>query len=270
MPEGDTVFRAARRLDAALGGDVLTHGELDVPRLATADLTGAHVLEVVPRGKHLLMRMSLGDEALTLHSHLRMDGTWILVRAPRSPYVVPRHEIRALLRTEAWSAVGHLLGEVDLLRTADEHTVVGHLGPDLLDPAFDAAAAIELLAADPDREIAEALRDQRVLAGLGNELVTEVLFVRGINPWTPVGEVDLARTVALAQRLIRANSTRAVRSSTGDLRPGRTSYVYARDGKPCRRCGTTIRMRMQGDPRYERRSWWCPTCQPGPIPNRSD
>src|SRR6478735_8886833 len=206
MPEGDTVFRTAHRLDRALAGSVLVQGDLDVPKHATADLTGATVLEVVPRGKHLLTRMSLDDELLTLHTHLKMDGAWVLVRTPAEP-PAPRHEIRALLRTDDWLAVGRLLGQVDLVRTADEHTLVGHLGPDLLAADFDPAVAVANLLADPDRAVAEALHDQRNLAGLGNELVNEVLFLRGVNPWTPVGEVDLEALVPLAVRVIRANST---------------------------------------------------------------
>src|SRR6478735_7052860 len=123
MPEGDTVFRTAQRLDRALAGAVLVQGDLDVPQHATADLTGATVLEVVPVGKHLLTRMSLDDELLTLHTHLKMDGAWVLVRAPGTRSV-PRHEIRALLRTDDWTAIGRLLGQVDLVRTADEHALV--------------------------------------------------------------------------------------------------------------------------------------------------
>jgi endonuclease-8 len=267
VPEGDTVRRAATRLHAALAGSELTHAELNVTRHATADLVGARVLEVVPRGKHLLTRVERAggpedERLLTVHTHLRMDGTWRLVRAPASPYVVPRHEIRALLQTEQWSAVGHLLGMVDLVRTADEHTVVGHLGPDLLDPELDRDEALRRLSADPQVAIGDALRDQRLVAGLGNELVNETLFLRGLDPWAPVGEVDLEPTLDLATRLIRANATRDVRSSTGDLRPGRTSYVFGRAGRACRRCGTRIRMEHQGTGPTARAAWWCPSCQP--------
>ena len=212
------------------------------------------------------MRLTLGTQRLTLHTHLRMDGRWVLVPGDRSPYVVPRHEIRALLRTARWSAVGHLLGEVDLLRTEDEHRVVGHLGPDLLDDDVDLAAAQERLLAEPRAELGDALREQRNVAGLGNELVNEVCFLRGVTPWTPVAEVDLPALLDLARRVLRANATRAVRSTTGDLRTGRTSYVYGRAGRPCRRCGALVRSHPQGPREQQRTSWWCPSCQRGPAP----
>jgi endonuclease-8 len=262
VPEGDTVFRAARRLDAALAGSTLVHGEIDVPAYSTADLAGFTVDQVVARGKHLLMRLRRGDERLTLHSHLKMDGAWVLVPASRPPRAGPAHEVRARLSTEQWHAIGTLLGTVTLLPTDDEHQVVGHLGPDPLDDAFDAAEAVRRLAGQPDREVAEALRDQRNLAGLGNELVVETLYLRGVHPWRPVREVELDPLVALATKVIRANATRRVRSFTGDLRPGRTTYVYGREGRPCRRCGARVSARDQGAPTKLRRTWWCPVCQP--------
>jgi endonuclease-8 len=271
VPEGDTVHRAARRLHEALAGSTLVEAELRVPQHATADLAGAAVLEVVPRGKHLLMRLARDDERLTLHSHLRMEGVWLLVPAPEEPRV-RWHEVRAVLRTERWTAVGVLLGELDLVRTRDEPSLVGHLGPDLLDPRFDTAEALRRLRSRPDRPVAEALLDQRDLAGLGNELVAETCFLRGVSPWTPVADVDLDRLVALARRVITANATRSVRSTTGDLRRGRTSYVYGRAGQPCRRCGTRIRVvessrrAHDGAEAVQRAVWWCPVCQPGPGP----
>lgn len=267
MPEGDTIHRAAARLHAALAGDTLTEGRLDVPQHATADLAGAAMLAVVPRGKHLLMRMDFDGEALTLHSHLRMDGSWVLIARDQPGRRLPAHEVRARLRTPRWTALGHLLGALDLVRTADEHSVVGHLGPDLLDPSFDVDEARARLLADPNLAVAEALRDQRRVAGLGNELVTEICYLRGVTPWTPIGDTDVDALLHLSRRVIKANATRAVRSTTGDLRPGRTSYVYAREGRACRRCGTTVRARRQGRAPVERTSWWCPTCQRGPAPD---
>jgi endonuclease-8 len=270
VPEGDTVHRAARHLHAALAGDVLTAAELRVPQHATAKLAGGRVDEVVPRGKHLLMRLHVRDEALTIHSHLRMEGVWLIV-GPEAQPKPPLHEVRAVLRTDRAAAIGRLLGELDLVRTADEHRLVGHLGPDLLDPAFDAAEAIRRLSSAPERPVAEALLDQRNLAGLGNELVTEICFLRGLSPWSPIGDVDLGATVDLAVRVIAANATRSVRSTTGDLRRGRTSYVFGREGRSCRRCGSRIvaiegvRRAHAGPGAVQRMTWWCPACQPGPA-----
>ncbi|MBA2695104.1 MAG: Fpg/Nei family DNA glycosylase, partial [Actinobacteria bacterium] len=134
MPEGDAVWRTARRLHAALAGQVIAHSALRVPRLATTDLSGRHTIEVVPRGKHLLHRIE-GD--LTLHSHLRMEGSWRVHRGNRLPPAADRHTVRAVVATGERIAIGDSLGMLDLVRTSQEDRVVGHLGPDLLDPAFD-------------------------------------------------------------------------------------------------------------------------------------
>src|SRR5271166_1291520 len=146
MPEGDVVWRAARQLDAALAGRVLTRSDFRVPRYATADLTGRTVLEVVSRGKHLLTRVE-GD--LTVHTHLRMDGSWRVWPAGRYP---PRdHRVRLVIENSQWQAVGFALGVVEVLRTAREVSVVGHLGPDLLGPDWDLDEAIRRLREQPDR-----------------------------------------------------------------------------------------------------------------------
>ncbi|TDC04223.1 DNA glycosylase, partial [Streptomyces sp. 8K308] len=134
MPEGDTVWQAARRLDAALAGHPLTRSDLRVPRLATTDLTGRAVLDVTPRGKHLLTRVEGG---LTLHSHLRMDGAWHVHTPGQRWRGGPAHQIRAILATADHTAVGYRLPVLDLVRTAEEPRLVGHLGPDLLGPDWD-------------------------------------------------------------------------------------------------------------------------------------
>lgn len=137
MPEGDSIRRAAARLHTALAGRALVRSDLRVPRLATADLTGRTTLEVVPRGKHLLHRVEGG---LTLHSHLRMDGSW-RVFGPGEPWRGgPEHQIRAVLATASHTAVGYRLPVLELLRTAEEDRAVGHLGPDLLGPDWDPGA----------------------------------------------------------------------------------------------------------------------------------
>jgi endonuclease VIII len=259
MPEGDTVWNTARALERALAGQVLTGCDLRVPALATVDLTGWRVVESACRGKHLLLRLEDGERRMTLHSHLRMDGAWRAFK-PNEPWRGgPVHTVRAVLRTQSATAVGFHLHELALVPTADEQTLVGHLGPDLLGPDWDADEAVRRLAAHPDTAIAEALLDQRNLAGIGNLYKCEVLFLRGVWPWTAVRDVaDLKAMVTLAQRMLAANRGRWTQSTTGSLHRGQTSYVYGRRAQPCRRCGTLIEKAEQGD----RVTYWCPRCQP--------
>jgi endonuclease-8 len=259
MPEGDTVWRTARRLHQALAGQTLTGTQLRVPQHATVDLAGQTVHEVVARGKHLLHR--IGDDT-TLHTHLKMEGSWHLYR-PGSRWRRPAHQARVVLHTEAWTAVGFSLGIVELLPRADEETVVGHLGPDLLGPDWDEDEAVRRLMADPDRTIGEALLDQRNLAGVGNMYKSELCFVVGLNPWKPVGDVpDLVRLVRRAKAVLEANRDRVEQSTTGDLRRGRRLWVYRREGQPCLRCRTRVEVATQGPVEEERATYWCPSCQP--------
>jgi endonuclease-8 len=257
VPEGDTVYLSAKRLDAALHGAELTGCDLRVPAFATVDLSGETVHEVASRGKHLLMR--IGDS--TIHSHLKMEGSWHLYKHG-SKWKRPAFSARAVLSTADWVAVGFDLGELEVVPTNAEESIVGFLGPDLLGPDWDADAAISNLSHDPARAVGLALLDQRVLAGLGNVYRNELCFLRGVLPTRPVGDVaDLPRLVDLAHRLINANKDRAERTTTGTLR-GQTSWVYRREGKPCLRCGTTIQRGQLGDTELQLRdTYWCPMCQ---------
>ncbi|WP_432158107.1 Fpg/Nei family DNA glycosylase [Streptomyces sp. bgisy153] len=267
MPEGDTVWQAAQRLDTALGGKVLTRTDLRVPRHATVDLTGRTVLEVAARGKHLLTRVEGG---LTLHSHLKMDGAWKVFAHGQRWSGGPGHQIRAILGTADRTAVGYRLPVLDLLRTADESRTVGHLGPDLLGPDWDPERALTNLLSDPGRPLGEALLDQRNLAGIGNVYKSELCFLLGVTPWLPVGALPADRAgklPALAQRLLEVNRDRPVRNTTG--RRGQDLFVYGRAPRPCLRCGTPVRVAEQGDGSRERPTYWCPSCQPGPAPDRS-
>ena len=260
MPEGDTVWRACQRLNEVLAGRELTRSEFRVPTLATTDLTGVGVIEVVSRGKHQLFRFA---NEFTLHTHLRMDGAWRIYPRGRRRSGGPEFEIRTVLATEGHQAVGYRLPVVELLPTANEDSVVGHLGPDLLGPDWDLDEAVRRTASDPERTIGEALLDQRNLAGIGTFYRAELLFLQGIHPRTPVGQVtNLRRVVQRAQQLLVANRWRAEQSTTGDLRPNRGAYVFERPGQPCRRCGTLILTEEFGPPGQERRSYWCPRCQP--------
>jgi endonuclease VIII len=260
MPEGDTVWRACRRLDEVLAGRVLARSEFRVPSLATTDLTGVAVRKVVSRGKHQLFRFA---NEFTLHTHLRMDGAWRIYPTGRRWSGGAEFEIRVVLATADHNAVGYRLPIVELLPTAEEDTVVGHLGPDLLGPDWDLDEAVRRSASEPERTIGEALLDQRNLAGIGTFYRAELLFLQGIHPRTPVGQVaNLRRLVQRGQQLLFANRWRAEQSTTGDLRPNRRAYVFERPGQPCRRCGTPIQTEEFGPSGQERRSYWCPRCQP--------
>ncbi len=256
MPEGDTVFRTARRLDAALAGHEVTRFDLRVPQAATADLTGSTVHGCAARGKHLLLRID--DQ--TLHSHLRMDGAWFVYR-PGEKWRHPAFKVRAIVGTVHHEAVGVDIADIELVATRDEEQIIGHLGPDPLAEDWDAAEAARRVGADP-RSIHVAVLDQRNVAGFGNEYAAELLFLRGVLPTTPAKNVNTAALIDLGARTIRANRKRIDRTFTGVNRRGQTTWVYGRANRPCRRCGTLIRRGEQGaDPTRERVTFWCPNCQ---------
>ncbi|MDQ1655734.1 MAG: endonuclease [Cryptosporangiaceae bacterium] len=268
MPEGDTVWRAAHRLDQALAGRRLVVADLRHPRWATVGLTGWTVREVASRGKHLLLRATSDHgPPTTVHSHLGMDGAWWIYGPGQSWRGGQDHQIRAIFGTGELTAVAYRLKELTVVPTADEDTLVGHLGPDLLGPDWDPAEAVRRIAADPDRTIGEALLDQRNLAGIGNLYRAEVLFLRGISPWATVASCgDLRPVVELSARLLSANREKPDQSTTGSTRKDGRSWVYGRGGLPCRRCGTPIQAADLGPALTSRRVYWCPHCQPGPVP----
>jgi endonuclease-8 len=271
MPEGDTVWLAAKRMDQALAGRPVTRFELRTPRLALVDLTGATVLGVAPVGKHMLIRFEDPAEgALTLHSHFRMDGSWRLSRpgAPRGGGAA--HQIRAIIDNADWQATGLRLHDLAVLPTADEASIVGHLGPDILAPEWadqGLEESVRRIEADPDRTIGEAILDQRTVAGIGNLYKVETLFVERVNPWTAARDVDVAALLATAHRLMRANRDHPEQSTTGRTGRGVDHWVYGRGGQPCLRCRTPISVAYQGDRAQERITFWCPTCQPGGPPD---
>ncbi|UVJ40222.1 DNA-formamidopyrimidine glycosylase family protein [Arthrobacter sp. CJ23] len=293
MPEGDTVWRAAAQLHAALAGKVLTASDFRVPRFATLDLAGWTVAEVVPRGKHLLMRLlgpagehasqepgpqerAGGQEAagrrraLTIHSHLKMEGSW-QIYPPGGRWKRPGHTARCVLRTGTSDVVGFSLGILEVLPTAEEHKAVGHLGPDLLGPDWDPAEAMRRLLAAPEVPLGLALLEQRNLAGIGNVYRCELCFLAGVHPASPVSSVkDLHAVLANAKRLLEANLGRGVRQTVGvgvtlPAVPRRPSHwVYGREHQPCLRCRTPIRRGVLGaeDGSEERNIYFCPHCQP--------
>ncbi|MBB2991233.1 endonuclease-8 [Mycolicibacterium iranicum] len=249
MPEGDTVFRAAVKLREALEGKMLTRCDVRVPRYAAVDLSGQRVDEVLCRGKHLFIRVGQAS----IHSHLKMDGAWIIGRVR-----APAYKIRIVLETADSRASGVDLGILEVLDRAADMDVVAHLGPDLLGPDWSAETAAANLMADPQRPLAETLLDQRVMAGVGNVYANELCFVFGLRPGTPVGELaDPMRLATRAQQMVWLNRMRLNRTTTGNTRPGQDVWVYGRAGSPCRRCGTLI----ETDRNTERVTYWCPVCQ---------
>jgi endonuclease-8 len=264
MPEGDTVWLSAKRMHAALAGEVLTTTDFRVPRYATADLSGRTVQEVVPRGKHMFTRL---DDGVTIHTHFTMTGSWRIFDAGKRWSGGPAHEVRIVLATARKQAVGYRIPVIDILATDRESDIVSGLGPDLLGPDWDPDEAVRRLREQPEREIGDALLDQRNLAGIGNLYKAETLFLVGLTPWTRVADVpDLDRMVVRAQQLMMLNREHPQQATTGSLRRGEQTWVYGRAGRPCQRCGTPIRRARQGAAAADRVSFWCPSCQAGPAP----
>lgn len=253
MPEGDVVWRTCRRLDQVFAGKAVTRAELRWGRLIDSDLTGMSTIEVVPRGKHILHRL---DSGLTVHSHLKMEGSW---RIQDAVDPIPHRDIaRAVLGTARWTGIGERLGMLDLVRTDDEDSVIGHLGPDILGPDWSIERAIANLRdghlGSTHDLIGAGLLDQRNLAGLGTIWTSEPLWVERISPWRPItdlSDADLERLLTRAEHMISA----ACRQRAS------TTYAYGRSGQPCRRCGTSLKAAMAGPADKERRLFACPRCQ---------
>ena len=263
MPEGDAVWRTAKALREALQDRPLAGVDLRWPGVAGEGLRGRVTLDVVPRGKHLLHRIEGG---VTIHSHLRMDGSWrtMPLRAV-TPRVAADRDIRAIVASPERAAIGTLLGMLDVLPTAEEHRLVGHLGPDVLGPDWDEDRAVDNLLRQPDREIGAALLDQRNLAGLGTIWVSEPLFMVRLDPWSRVGDVGragLLRVVRQAHDMIRAGIV-------GDWRDY-DPLVLGRVGKPCRRCRKPLVRGTIATPPQDRVMTWCPNCQRKPAITPTD
>ena len=274
MPEGDTIFRAARTLGRALTGHHITRFESVFAHLIQVyvdrPLAGCTVERVEARGKHLLMWFSNG---LVLRTHMRMNGSWHIYR-PGERWQRSRREMRILLETLAIHAVAFSVPVAELMDVSDlDRSEALHvLGPDPLSDTFDPAHAVERIQARADMEIAEALLDQSAIAGIGNIFKSEILFVGRVNPFTRVRDLPadrIERLVDTALRLMRANigegATGGITTYSG-LRvptsrdPSARQWVYGRAGKPCRRCGTAISVRKHGV--HARASYWCGSCQP--------
>lgn len=272
MPEGDTIFRTAATLQRALAGRVVTRFESMYPALNRVNddrpLAGRTIESVAPRGKHLLIVFS-GD--LILHSHLRMSGSWHIYRRGER-WQAPARDMRLLIETDTFVAVGFNVPVAEFLsnRELARHEQLKALGPDLAAPLLDRDEVVRRIRDHPSETIHEVLLNQRVVAGIGNVLKSEVLFVAGINPFEMISALDddrIGRLLETASRLMKMNtasrdatlSSAVGRRTTGSLNPQVKLWVYGRSGKPCRRCGTPIQARKTGTD--ARLSYWCPRCQ---------
>lgn len=262
MPEGDTIHGAADRLGAALEGDRVTAATGSHRAMIGYGkrVVGAAVEEVAAVGKHLLIHF---DNGWTLRTHLRMTGQWH-VYAPGERWSKTPGKARVVLETSSHVAVCFAAPTVQL---APRHLVekqIAHLGPDLMEDVDSEAVADRLLNLAPDSPIADAIVDQRVVAGLGNVYRSELLFLEGLHPTTPVAAVERTCIASLVRRghaLLATNRGRR-RTTTGRRADHLDTWVYERAGRPCRRCGMIIELGRSGP--LGRTVYWCPSCQPAP------
>ena len=273
MPEGDSIFRAARTLHRALAGKQVTAFESMLPALTRihedTPLTGRTIERVNSVGKQLLIHFS-GN--LVLRTHMRMSGSWHIYRVGER-WQRPRRDMRIVLSTSDFEAVGFTIPVAEFITEAglSKHSELRKLGPDVLSDDFDAAGALENFRSRPSLEIADALLNQRVFAGLGNVYKSEVLFMCRISPFARVSdltEAQLGSIIETSRRVLKANVSENLEMMTtyGGLRrtthrsaPTERLWVYGRARLPCRRCGSPVRVRKQGvDARV---TYWCDKCQ---------
>lgn len=266
MPEGDTIFRAARTLHAALAGDRVTRFETALAPLARVDdqdpIAGRTIERVAAAGKHLIIDFSGG---LHLRTHMRMNGSWHIYR-PGERWKRPRRDMRVVIGTARFVAVGFNIPVAEFLddRALSRQEDLRRIGPDLLGEEFDADEVLRRMTARPDAEIANVLLNQRVVAGIGNVFKSEILFLAGINPFAKcaaISEADLRRVLAISRKVLRLNVEhgRSDRITMNSLDRSKKLWVYGRGGDPCRRCATPIEYRKQGAD--ARGTYWCPRCQ---------
>ena len=274
MPEGDTIFRAARTLHRALAGKPVVRFESVFPALTRVHvdtpLTTQSVESVTASGKHILMRFSGGQ---VLRTHMRMNGSWHIYR-PGEPWQRPQRDMRVVVATADYVAVGFSIPVAEFIAATNlaRHEELRRLGPDLLSESFDAGETLRRMKERPAQLIADVLLNQRVMAGIGNVYKSEVLFSCGINPFTPVAGLtddELGRLIATGRKLLLANVQTTLapittyagyqRNTTGRDNASERLWVYGRVGLPCRRCRTPIRLKKHGE--AARLTYWCPKCQ---------
>jgi len=260
VPEGDVLRLTAQRLDQALRGAPLVRAELRWPTAAAADLVGRTVLSCESYGKHLLTRF---DDGRTLHTHLRMEGSWRVERTGSAAAAARAPHVRAVLATQRWTCLGLRLGMLDLLRTHDEARLLSHLGPDVLGADFPTSGIAEgerRLAEQGARPLCDVLLDQRVVAGFGTIWMAETLFTLRCHPWTPADSLDAEgrrRLLSTGHRLLSRSVDIGRTRGLGEV----PRAVHGRLGSPCRRCRTPVEVGQANEPPYERPVFWCPTCQ---------
>ena len=266
MPEGDTIFRAARTLHKALAGDKVTRFETALAPLARVDdeerIAGRTIERVAAAGKHLIIDFSGG---LHLRTHMRMNGSWHIYR-PGERWRRPRRDMRVVIGTDRFVAVGFNIPVAEFLddRALRRQEDLRRIGPDVLGAEFDVDEVLRRIAARPDAEIANVLLNQRVIAGIGNVFKSEILFLAGIDPFekcAAISETDLRRVLAISRKVLRLNVEhgRSDRITMNSMDRGKKLWVYGRGAEPCRRCGTPIEYRKQGVD--ARGTYWCPRCQ---------
>src|SRR3954463_2144746 len=267
MPEGDTIFRTATVLGRVLAGQVVTGFQIDHPKVTAAardeQIVGSTLTKVVSNGKHLFIHFGTPKEVV-LHTHMKMSGTWHIYR-PGEKWWEPEEEARVVIRTDVAVAPCFHPPIVELL-TAKElglHPIVSALGPDIIRDEFDMDEAIARLRMKPDRDIATALLDQRVISGIGNVFKVEALFLARVSPWAHVRDLEddtLRAIVTHARKLIRLNRSGGERRTKFGLNASERMWVDERAGFPCHVCGTVV---QQGWHPGEdvRKSWYCPKCQ---------
>jgi endonuclease-8 len=275
MPEGDTIFRSARTLQRALAGQkVVAFASVYAPLASVNDntpLAGRTIECVEARGKWLLVHFS---EDLILLTHMLMNGSWHIYRRGER-WQRPRSQMRIVITTDDFEAVAFEVpvAQFHTARSLERHTSLPKLGPDLLKPAFVEDEAIRRILSHPEEEVANVLLNQQVMAGVGNVFKSEICFACGIHPFRRVATLSEKEVQCLVDTARRQLSANVLESSTdgpvtyaGGRRTRNTSdegarlWVYNRQGRPCRRCGTTILMRKQGT--GARSTYWCPECQP--------
>ena len=273
MPEGDTIFRAARTLHRALGGKVVTGFQSVFPHLTRihedAPITGRTVDSVSASGKHMLMAFSGG---LVLRTHMRMNGSWHIYR-PGETWQRGRRDMRIVVQTSDFVAVGFSIPVAEWIhaRAITRHEELRRLGPDLLADDFDTQEAEKRVRARGDTAIADVLLNQRVMAGIGNVYKSEVLFACRVDPFALVSALSdeqISCLVSTARKYLRANVSEGLAAMTTYLgfrkttrrdAPSERLWVYGRVGEPCRRCSALVKIAKQG--RDARLTYWCPACQ---------
>ncbi len=275
MPEGDTIFRAARTLNKALAGQIVTGFETVLPKLSRVDfdspIVGRTVDGVEPKGKWMSMNFSGG---LTLLTHMLMNGSWHIYR-PGESWQKRAIDMRIVVKTEKiWAVAFNVpIAEFHTADTLRRRQGFRSLGEDVLAPKFDSEKAIESLRSRGDLEVGVALLSQSIIAGLGNVFKSEVAFACGVNPFRRMDSLnpdELTCLVETARKFLLANIAETsgdqmttytgMRRTTGRSNSEERLWVYGRRNEPCRKCGTKIESRKQGED--ARITFWCPVCQP--------